>query len=105
MPYAADPGRRTPQATQLFVFTDWVEVTSVDEQDQSLPDAAFRVTVGDAARERNTGSSGVRKEENLPGPGQVFIEWIKPFELVEWVDENGPQRKAKVRKVSSAASR
>lgn len=86
----------------LKVFTDWVEVTSVDEADASLPDAAFRVTAQGETRDRTTGSSGVRKEEHLPGPGPITVEWLPPFELVEWVDEDGPKRKAKVRKVETA---
>ncbi|MBX3469079.1 MAG: peptidoglycan-binding protein [Planctomycetes bacterium] len=89
------------KATVLFVYTDWVEVTSVDEADAALPDAAFRLTAGDEVRERHTGSSGVRKEEHLP-PGDVRIEWLKPYHLLEWVDEDGPQRKAKVKLIPPA---
>ncbi len=89
------------KADVLVVYCDWVEVSSVDEQDAALPDAAFRVTAGQEVRDRNTGSSGTRKEEYLP-PGPVKVEWLKPWHLIEWVDEKGPKRKAKVKKVPPA---
>lgn len=89
------------KADVLVVYCDWVEVSSVDEQDAALPDACFRLTAGEEMRERNTGSSGTRKEEYLP-PGPVTIEWLKPWHLIEWVDEKGPKRKAKVKKVPPA---
>jgi hypothetical protein len=86
----------------MTIFTDWVEITSVDEDDQALPDAEFQISVGSDRRDRNTGSSGVRKEEHLPGPGKVKIKWLEPYELIEWVDEDGPKRKAKVRRIETA---
>lgn len=89
------------KADVLVVYCDWVEVSSVDEQGNALPDACFRLTAGQEVRERNTGSSGVRKEEYLP-PGPVTIEWLKPWHLIEWIDEKGPKRKAKVKKVPPA---
>lgn len=89
------------KANTLVVYCDWVEVSSVDESDAALPDACFKLTAGQEVRERNTGSSGLRKEEYLP-PGDVTIEWLPPYHLVEWVDEKGPKRKAKVKKVPPA---
>ncbi len=89
------------KASKLWVYTDWVEVSSVDAEGNALPDACFKVTVGEEVRERNTGSSGVRKEEHLP-PGKPVVEWLKPYRLLEWVDETGPTRKAKVEKVPPA---
>lgn len=89
------------KADVLVVYCDWVEVSSVDEGGSALPDACFRVTAGQEVRDRNTGSSGTRKEEYLP-PGPVKIEWLKPWHLIEWVDEKGPKRKAKVKKVPPA---
>lgn len=100
--YKVKCGGLEAKCTDLVVFTDWVEVTSVDEEEASLPDAMFRLTVRGEARERNTGSSGVRKCEHLAGPGDVKIEWIPPYELIEWIDEEGPKRKAKVREVRPA---
>lgn len=89
------------KANKLVVYCDWVEVSSVDEEGSALPDACFRVKAGQEARERNTGSAGTRKEEFLPF-GPITVEWIKPYHLVEWVDEKGPKRKAKVKKVPPA---
>jgi hypothetical protein len=89
------------KATKLLVYCDSVEVESVDEEGSALPDACFRVTAGEESRDRNTGSSGIRKEEHLP-PGEVLVEWIEPYELIEWIDEKGPKRKAKVKKVPPA---
>ncbi|MCW8137661.1 MAG: hypothetical protein KIT58_02025 [Planctomycetota bacterium] len=89
------------QATKLVVYCDWVEVTSEDEEGNSLPDACFRVTAGQETRERNTGSSGTRKEEYLP-PGPIEVEWLKPYHLVEWLEDKGPKRRAKVKKVPPA---
>lgn len=89
------------KASVLIVYCDWVEVSSVDEEDSALADACFRLTAGQEVRDRNTGSSGTRKEEYLP-PGPVKIEWLKPYHLIEWVDEKGPKRKAKVKKVPPA---
>lgn len=89
------------KATKMVVYCDWVEVSSVDEEGSALPDATFRVIAGQERRERNTGSSGVRKEEYLPF-GPITVEWLKPYHLIEWVDEKGPKRKAKVKKVPPA---
>lgn len=89
------------KASKLVVYCDWVEVSSVDEEGSALPDATFRVIAGQETRERNTGSSGIRKEEYLPF-GPIKVEWLKPYHLVEWVDEKGPKRKAKVKKIPTA---
>lgn len=90
------------KATPMFVYTDWVEVESVDEDGKSLPDASFTLKVeGGEERTRTTGTAGKRKEEHLP-PGRVSIKWNKPFRLVEWVDEDGPKRKAKLKVVPVA---
>lgn len=90
------------KAQPLTVYTDWVEVTSVDADGKSIADAAFRLSVdGAKPRDRTTGTSGVRKEEHLP-PGKVKVQWLKPWRLIEWVDADGPKRKAKVEKVPPA---
>lgn len=89
------------KAKTLVVFCDWVEVASEDEDGNPLPDAAFRVTCGGATRERNTGSEAKWREEHLPR-GEPRIEWLAPFELVEWLDADGPKRRAKLKKVLPA---
>lgn len=91
------------KATPMFVYTDWVEVESVDEDGKSLPDASFTLSVkgGGEPRTRTTGTAGKRKEEHLP-PGEVTIKWNKPYKLIEWVDQDGPKRKAKLKVVPVA---
>lgn len=89
------------QAQPLLVYNDTIEVESQDKDGATLKDAAFLLQIGNEQRTRNTGSSGKRKETGLP-PGQIFIEWLKPYRLVQWVDFEGPTRKAKLEKVPVA---
>lgn len=86
------------QAQPLLVYNDTIEVESQDKDGAVLKDAAFTLSIGSERRTRNTGSSGKRKETGLP-PGQISIEWLKPYRLVQWVDFEGPTRKAKLEKV------
>ncbi len=86
------------QAQPLLVYNDTIEVESQDKDGAVLKDAAFTLEVGSEKRTRNTGSSGKRKETGLP-PGQISIDWLKPYRLVQWVDFEGPTRKAKLEKV------
>lgn len=91
------------KAAPLTVYTDWVEVESLDKDGGVLKDAAFVVKVGsETTRVRNTGSKGLRKETGLP-MGTPVVEWVKPYRLLEWVDDKGPKRKAKVEKVPTAS--
>lgn len=96
--YIVTVGEQTVRSQELEVYLDWVEITSVDEQAAALPDVPYRLTVGDDVREGTTGSTGIARESGLPA-GEVHFEWRGPYQLVEWVDEKGPTRKAKLERV------
>lgn len=96
--YVVTVGEQTTRSQEMEVFLDWLEITSVDEQDQPLPDVPYKLTIGEVVREGTTGSTGSFREGGLP-PGELQFEWRGPFQLVEWVDETGPTRKAKLKKV------
>jgi hypothetical protein len=100
--YIVTAGDQTVRSQELEVYLDYVEITSVDEEDAPLPDVPYRLTVGEGegaeVRQGTTTSLGTFREGSLP-PGEVRFEWLGPFQLVEWVDETGPTRKAKLKKV------
>lgn len=96
--YVVTVGDLTTRSQELEVYLDWLEITSVDEQDQPLPDVPYKLTIGETVREGTTGSTGTFREGGLP-PGEVEFEWRGPYQLVEWVDQTGPTRKAKLKKV------
>lgn len=96
--YVVTVGDQSTRSQELEVFLDWLEITSVDEEDQPLPDVPYVLTVDEVVREGTTGSTGCFREGGLP-PGTLTFEWRGPFQLVEWVDEAGPTRKARLKKV------
>lgn len=96
--YVVTVGEQTTRSQELEVYLDWLEITSVDEQDQPLPDVPYQLTIGELVREGTTGSCGTFREGGLP-PGELRFEWRGAYQLVEWVDETGPTRKAKLKKV------
>lgn len=96
--YVVTAGEQTTRSLELEVYLDQVDITSVDEEDAPLPDVPYRVTVGDVEREGTTGSTGTFREGGLPA-GELVFEWRGPYELIEWVDQTGPTRKAKLKKV------
>lgn len=93
---------QTLRSQELEVYLDWVEITSIDEQGAALPDVPYKLRVGDDVREGTTGSSGTCRESGL-APGEVFFDWRGPYQLVEWVDDKGPTRKAKLKRVQRLA--
>ncbi|RMG09525.1 MAG: hypothetical protein D6731_19405 [Planctomycetota bacterium] len=90
-------GRET-RASGLKVYTDWIEVETVDPDGNPLQGAIYELKVSATKRRGDSGTQAKFKEEDLPY-GRVRIDWKDPYYLVEWVDEKGPKRKAKVRKV------
>ncbi len=96
--YVVTVGEQTTRSQELEVYLDWLEIASVDEEGQPLPDVPYQLTIGEVVREGTTGSTGTFREAGLP-PGELRFEWRGPFQLVEWVDETGPTRKAKLKKV------
>lgn len=96
--YIVTAGEQTTRSQELEVYLDTLDITSVDEEDAALPDVPYRVIVGDTDRQGTTGSTGTFREGGLPA-GELQFEWRGPYELIEWVDETGPTRKAKLKKV------
>jgi hypothetical protein len=96
--YTVTVDDQTYRSQELEVYLDWVEITSIDEQGAALPDVPYKVRVGEELREGTTGSTGICRESGLPS-GEVIFEWRGPYQLVEWVDEKGPTRKAKLKRV------
>lgn len=87
---------------ELEVYLDWVEVTSLDPDGNPLPDCGYTLTIGRFERHGHTGLDGTFREVGLP-PGDVEVEWNGDSDaalvLVEWLDETGPTRKAKLQRV------
>lgn len=100
--YTVKAGTRTTRAPEMEVFLDWIEVTSQDEQGNPLPDVPYTLKVGKDERRGVTGSTGTFREVNVPH-GDVKFEWRGPYELVEWVDQTGPTRTAKLKKIAAMA--
>ncbi|MCO5165343.1 MAG: peptidoglycan-binding protein [Planctomycetes bacterium] len=96
--YTVTVDDQTTRSQELEVYLDWVEISSVDEEDQPLPDVPYKLKVGELEREGTTGSAATFREAGLP-PGELDFEWRGPYQLVEWVDDKGPTRKAKLKKV------
>lgn len=96
--YTVTVDDQTTRSQELEVYLDWVEISSVDEEDQPLADVPYKLRIGELLREGSTGSAATYREAGLP-PGELDFEWCGPYQLVEWVDDQGPKRKAKLKKV------
>lgn len=96
--YVVEVGDQRTRSQEVEVYLDYIEVTSLDEERSPLPDVPYRLTIGEVVREGNTGSTGTFVESGLP-PGEVQLEWLGPFQLIEWMDDEGPTRMARLKKV------
>lgn len=96
--YIVTVGEQSTRSLELEVYLDQVDITSVDEEDAALPDVPYRLIVAGVEREGTTGSTGTFRESGLPA-GELQFEWRGPYELIEWVDQTGPTRKAKLKRV------
>lgn len=93
------------RSPELEVYLDYIDIESQDKDGNPLPDATYELRVtgpgcppGGVTRRGRTGSTGKIRETAVP-PGEAILEWVGPFELVAWVDDSGPTRKAKLKKV------
>lgn len=103
--YVAEVDTFRERSAELEVYLDYVDIESQDAEGNPLPDATYRLRVSgpgapaDFVRTGRTGTEGKFRESDVP-PGEVLLEWTGGCELIEWVDDTGPTRKAKLKKVN-----
>jgi hypothetical protein len=97
--YTVQAGGHSTRAPELEVYLDWIEITSQDQDGKVLVDVPYILKSGPFERRGTTGMSGTHREVDVP-PGDVKFEWVGPYELIEWVDQTGPTRKAKLKKLA-----
>jgi hypothetical protein len=85
------------QSAPLLVYTDWAEVKCVDAEGNPKAEVPLVIQVSETKRPGDTDGGGLFKAEELPH-GAVQVQFEEPYELIEWVSEDGPKLEAKVRK-------
>jgi hypothetical protein len=96
---------------ELVVYYDTIEVVAKDEDGAAVekalchvdvkPDPLYTATAMKTGSTRRTDGTGKVVFDDLP-PGEVTVSFRTPYKLLEWVQEEGRAREAKIDKTYSA---